>query len=178
MSCSAPLRWKRPAPAARPAHFWWKRADNRRVRGLRLSLALAVAMVAAGCYGNDTPGPTPGSMDDVIAAIVLQDVTVLHLTSGDPGCPTLSLHDNAVHLTVAIGSQSSSHEIYLLRWKNQATFDAAASDFAMCVSEFEASNPTMRVDRVASFPWRAYGPGWTPQLTTIIRNALSAAGGG
>ena len=108
-------------------------------------LGLVVGLSAAACSGSETPGPTPGSMDDVIADIVLQDVTVLHLTSGDPGCPQLSLHDNAVHLTVAIGAQSASHEVYLLRWKNGANFDAAAGDFAGCVSEFKASNPGMSV---------------------------------
>ena len=147
----------------------------RRVRiGL---LGLVVALSAAACYGSETPGPTPGSMDDVIAAIVLQDVTVLHLTSGDPGCPTLSLHDNAVHLSVAIGAQSASHDIFLLRWKNQADFDSTASEFASCVGEYKAANPGASVDRLDVFPWRAYGPGWTPQLRTILGNALVAAGG-
>lgn len=147
-------------------------------RILLCAALLAAALSVGGCYGDSGPGPTPGAMDDVIANIVLQDVTVLHLTSGDPGCPTLSLHDNAVHLTVAIGAQSASHEIYLLRWKNQRDFDAAGGDFASCVSEFNAANPSAGVSQFDSFPWRAYGPGWTTQLSTILTNALRAAGGG
>lgn len=139
---------------------------------------LATALSIGGCYGNSGPGPTPGSMDDVIANIVLQDVTVLHLTSGDPGCPTSALHDNAVHLTVAIGAQSASHEIYLLRWKNRADFDAAGPNFAACVSEFKAANPSAGVSELDAYPWRAYGPGWTTQLNTILNNALRASGGG
>ena len=139
---------------------------------------LATAVSVGGCYGDSGPGPTPGEMDDVIANIVLQDVTVLHLTSGDAGCPTGPLHDNAVHLTVAIGAQNASHEIYLLRWKNQADFDAAAGDFAACVSEYEAGNPSAIVGQLQASPWRAYGPFWTPQLNTIVMNALRAAGGG
>ena len=117
-------------------------------------------------------------MDDVIADIVLQDVTVLHLTSGDAGCPTSSLHDNAVHLTVVIGAQNASHEVYILNWKNQAKYDAAASDFGACLSEYSALNPDASVSEVDAFPWRTYGPGWTPQLRTIIANALATAGGG
>lgn len=145
-------------------------------------MLLAVAMVAAalsvgGCYGDSGPGPTPGEMDDVIANIVLQDTTVVHLTSGDAGCPTSALHDNSVHLTVAIDAQSASHEIYLLRWKNRAAFDAAAADFAACVSEFKAANPSAVVSHLDAYPWRAYGPGWTTQLSAILTNALYAAGG-
>ena len=138
---------------------------------------LAAALSVSACYGDSGPGPTPGEMDDVIANIVLQDVTVLHLTSGDTGCTTSSLHDNAVHLTVAIGAQSASHEIYLLRWKNQAKFDAAASDFRACVSEYQAANPGATISQVSAYPWRAYGPGWTAQLTTIVNAALYATGG-
>ena len=137
---------------------------------------LAVALSVGGCYGDSGPGPTPGEMDDVIANIVLQDTTVLHLTSGDPGCQTLSLHDNALHLTVAIDAQSASHEIYLLRWKNQRAFDAALADFAACVSEFTSGNPSASLSQLDAYPWRAYGPGWTPQLKTILANALTAAG--
>jgi hypothetical protein len=148
------------------------------VRVLAAVALLAAVLSVGGCYGDSGPGPTPGEMDDVIANIVLQDTTVLHLTSGDAGCPTSALHDNAVHLTVAIGAQSASHEIYLLRWKNQASFDAAAADFASCVSEFKAANPGAGVSQLDAFPWRAYGPGWTTQLSTILTNALRAAGGG
>ena len=116
-------------------------------------------------------------MDDVIANIVLQDVTVLHLTSGDAGCPTSSLHDNAAHLTLAIGAQSASHEVYLLRWKNQREFDEAATDFASCLSEFKALNPSAGATEIDAYPWRAYGSGWTTQLGTILANALYATGG-
>lgn len=138
---------------------------------------LVAASLLVGCYGNTAPGPTPGSMDDVIANIVLQDVTVLHLTSGDAGCPTSSLHDNAVHLTLVIGSQSASHEVYLLRWKNQAEFDEAADDFSSCVEEYRALNPAFRVATVDVPPWRAYGPSLDGPIGVVVFNALQAAGG-
>jgi hypothetical protein len=144
-----------------------------------VAVALLAAVLSVGaCYGDDGPGPTPGEMDDVIANIVLQNTTVLHLTSGDAGCPTSALHDNAVHLTVVIGSQNASHEVYVLRWKNQAAFDAAGADFAACVSEFKAANPAAIMTQLDEFPWRAYGPGWTTQLSGILTNALRGAGGG
>ena len=142
-----------------------------------LVTTLLAGMLVVGCYGDSGPGPTPGSMDDVIANIVLQDVTVLHLTSGDPGCQTATLHDNAVHLTVVIGAQSASHEVYVLNWKNPARYDAAATDFAACLADLGASDPGVTLTEVDAFPWRAYGPGWTPQLKTLILNALIATGG-
>lgn len=147
-------------------------------RSVWLGLVVALVLSVGGCYGDSGPGPTPGEMDDVIANIVLQNTTVLHLTSGDAGCPTSALHDNAVHLTVVIDAQNASHEVYLLRWKNQAAFDAAQTDFAACVSEFTAANPGASVTQLDEFPWRAYGPGWTTQLSAILTNALRAAGGG
>lgn len=137
-----------------------------------------VALLVTGCYGDSGPGPTPGTMDDVIANIVLQDVTILHLTSGDAGCSVATLHDNAVHATVVIGAQSASHEVYVLNWKNQARFDSAADSFGACLDEVRAANPGGIVAEVDAYPWRAYGPGWTPQLRQIVENALIASGGG
>lgn len=142
-----------------------------------MALVLAAGLVV-GCYGSTAPSATPGSMDDIIANIVLQDVTVLNLTSGDAGCPTSSLHDNAVHLTLVIGAQSASHEVYLLRWRNQAEYDEAAEDFAVCLEEFRALNPGMAVSAINSPPWRVFGPSLNSPIGPILANALLAAGGG
>lgn len=139
---------------------------------------ILAGLLVVGCYGNSGPGPTPGSMDDVIANIVLQDVTVLRLTSGDAGCPTSSLHDNAAHLTLVIGNQSASHEVYLLRWKNQREFDDATADFTACLDEFRALNPASTVSAINSPPWRVYGPSLDGPIGPILFNALRAAGGG
>jgi hypothetical protein len=88
-----------------------------------------------------------------------------------------SLHENAVHMTLVIGAQSASHEVYLLNWKNQAKYDAAAQDFAACMSEFKTHNPGAGVTELDAYPWRAYGPGWTPQLYTKLANALTSVDG-
>jgi hypothetical protein len=141
-----------------------------------LGLLMAAALVV-GCYGDTGPGPTPGSMDDVIGAIVLQGITVQHLTSGDAGCSVASLHENAVHMTLVIGAQSASHEVYLLNWKNQAKYDAAATDFAACMADFQAHNPQVQLTEIDAYPWRAYGPGWTSQLYDKLANAFTAVDG-
>jgi hypothetical protein len=123
------------------------------------------------------PSPTPAEMDDVIAALVLRDVTIHTLVSGDAGCPGSGLHGNGVHMEVAIGAQSALWTIYLLRWRRSSDFDAGAQEFADCIAEFEAANPGRTVVQVASNPWRAYGPNWPDPLRTIVSDALHAAGG-
>jgi hypothetical protein len=137
---------------------------------------LLAGSLLVGCSGISAPSPTPGSMDDVIANIVLQDVTVLNLTSGDAGCPTSSLHDNAAHLTLVIGDQSASHEVYLLRWRNQREYDEAFDDFNACLNEFRAFNGS--VSAINSPPWRVYGPSLNGPIGQIVFNALLATGGG
>ena len=143
----------------------------------RLFVGMLALLVVGGCYGDDGPGPTPGTMDDVIGAIVLQGITVQHLTSGDAGCSTASLHENAVHMTLVIGNQNASHEVYFFNWKNQAKYDAAASDFAACMAEYSSLNPGAQVTRLDAYPWRAYGPGWTTELYAKIADALTSVDG-
>ncbi len=153
------------------------RGDNQPAMRRGLFVGVLLLMTVGGCYGDTGPGPTPGTMDDVIGAIVLQGITVQHLTSGDAGCSVASLHENAVHMTLVIGAQSASHEVYFFNWKNQAKYDAAAADFAACMSEFKASNPGASVTRLDAYPWRAYGPSWTPELYTKLVNALTSVDG-
>lgn len=116
-------------------------------------------------------------MDDVIAALVRRDVTVHRLISGDAGCPGQELHDNAVHLEVAVGAQSSLKHVYLFRWRKPADFDGAVAAFEECVAEFSAAiNPVVEISQVDLAPWRAYGV-WDPQLARIVAEAIRASGG-
>jgi len=145
------------------------------------ALMLLVASLLFAACGGVTPTPSPGNMDDVIANLVLQGVTVHRLTSGDAGCPTTaggSVHDNAVYLEVAIGAQSALHRIHLLRWRRPADFEAGKAAFDQCVEEYRARNPGVEVSTLEAAPWRAYGPGWSDMMTTILNDALLATGGG
>ncbi len=143
-------------------------------------MLLVASLVLAAC-GGATPTPSPGNMDDVIANLVLQGVTVHRLTSGDAGCPNTagdSVHDNAVYLEVAIGSQSVLHRIHLLRWRRPADYEAGQAAFDACIAEFKALNPGVAVSTLEAAPWRAYGPGWNEMLRSILDSALRATGGG
>ena len=143
-----------------------------------LPLALLV-LVAVGCNNiGQAPPATPGSMDDVIAELVLRGATVHNLTSGDAGCPSSSLHDNAVRFDVALGTQSVTHEVFLLRWRRTSDFEASAQAFEDCVNEYRALHPGVQVSTLELDPWRAYGPTWGLDLSEILSAALAAAGGG
>jgi hypothetical protein len=132
------------------------------------------ALLVIGCGGVSTPTPTAGTMDDFIAALVLQGVTVHRMTGGEPGCPGTDLHDNATHLEVAVGSQSALKSIYLFRWRRQSDFNAAGPAFADCIAEYEAANPGVSAVPSELSPWRAFGPNWDPQLRTIVEQAMLA----
>ena len=140
-------------------------------------ILLLGALLLTGCGAFVAPAPTPAEMDDVIADLVLRGATVHRLVSGDAGCPSQDLHDNAIHMEIALGSQSATHEIYLMRWRRQSDYDAAAQDFADCVAEYQTANPDQTVTQLEANPWRAYGPGWTPQVQETLQAALEAAGG-
>lgn len=144
------------------------------VRGFVAALALAVV----GCGSFTAPTPTAGTMDDVIAGLVLRGITIHRLVSGDPGCPSSDLQSNAVRLEVSIGDRSATHDVYLMRWRGASDFADSAQPFSDCVVEYQALNPGQTVNQLESQPWRAYGPGWPPDLGQTIVDALHAAGGG
>ena len=138
---------------------------------------LVAAFVAGACSSTTTPTPTPGGMDDMIANLVLRGVTIHRLVSGDPGCPTSDLHDNAVHLEVSFAAQSSLKQIYLFQWRRASDFDAAAEAFNDCVAEYGETLPGVEVITVKASPWRAYGSFWGDDLRLVIENALREAAG-
>ena len=80
-------------------------------------------------------------------------------------------------MVLAIGAQSVSHEVYLMRWKDQADYDLAASTFDDCVTEYAALHVGAQLGRVELAPWRAYGDYWNPMLRTILENAMRTVGG-
>lgn len=146
------------------------------IRLVMLALA-AVLVMACGSGPIVAATPTPAAMDDVIAALVLRRLTIHTLVSGDPGCPGSDLHSNAIRLEVAIDDRSATHAIYLFRWRRAGDYAGSAQAFADCVAEYEARSPGQAVSQVESEPWRAYGPGWAPDLAPRLLDALRSAGG-
>jgi len=146
---------------------------------IRFAAFALASLIVIGC-GSGTvtaPTPTPASMDDVIAALVLRRLTIHRLVSGDPGCPGSDLHSNALRLEVAIDDRSATHEVYLFRWRRAADFAGSAQAFADCVAAYKALQPGTTVSQVDSEPWRAYGPGWAPDLAPKLLDAFQSVGG-
>lgn len=139
---------------------------------------LLVGSVLGACASGATPTPTPAGMDDVIANLVLRGVTIHRLVSGDPGCPTSDLHDNAVHLEVSFAAQSSLKDIYLFQWRRAADFEAASDAFRDCAAEFTDTAPGQELAIVHASPWRAYGPSWGDDLKAVVEHALRETAGG
>ncbi len=137
---------------------------------------LAFATVACGSF--TAPSATPEEMDDVIANLVLRGASIHNPVSGDAGCPSSDLHNNAVRFDVSLGTRSATQQVYLLRWRRTSDFDAGAQAFAECVAEYHALHPNVQLSTLELNPWRAYGPGWSIELGQVISDALAASGGG
>ncbi len=114
-------------------------------------------------------------MDDVIAALVLRGVAVHRLVSGDAGCPSSELHNNAVHMEVSLEAGSAKHDIYLVRWRRATDYQSGKTPFEDCIAEYRSLRPDVRVDALEAEPWRAYGPEWTDPLRQTIEDALRAS---
>ena len=138
---------------------------------------MLAALISGACASGAAPTPTPGGMDEAIANLVLRGVTIHRLVSGDPGCPTSDLHDNAVHLEVSFAAQSSIKDIYLFQWRRATDYDASSEAFNDCVSEYAELRPGIEVTPVYAAPWRAYGSQWGDDLTNVVEAALRDATG-
>lgn len=146
---------------------------------MRILLVALAALALGGCGGPVGASPTPpNEVGDVIAALVVRGATVEHVTSGDAGCPGSSLHSNGVHVQLTLAGETSPNDVYLVRWKSSAAFNAAAADFQACLAEYRSAHPDATIDQLARDPWRVYGPGWSTALRSALDAALQAAAGG
>lgn len=161
--------------ARHPAFSDVARDGARRVTRLML-IALSVVVLACGSGSAADPTETPGTMDDAIAALVLNGVAIHNLVGGDSGCAAQDLHDNAVRLEVSVGTMSSTRAIYLMRWRRQSDFDAAADTFASCITDFSEQTGALAIDQVANAPWRAFGADWPDPLRRAVADALDSVG--
>jgi hypothetical protein len=138
----------------------------------------AAALLAVGCGSPAAPPPSPGGFGDVIGELVLRGVTVQQHVSGDDGCPTVELHDNAARLSVSYGSTSRVFDVYVFRWRRASDFENEADAFAACAQEHGAQHPQAQLSTIEASPWRAYGTDWPPELRRAVDQALFEAGGG
>lgn len=143
--------------------------------GSRWLAAVVAAALAAGCYGGEST-PTPGGTTEVMQELTRSGLRIEGAVSGDAGCGSTSLSDNAVHLRVTLPPDTTIRDVYLFTFRSTA-YDGGAALVDDCQAALGAAGagPTVRVD-VA--PFRAFGPGWPPALRDVVTRALAAAAQG
>jgi hypothetical protein len=145
-----------------------------------LSAAVACASPAPSGTPTATATPTPGDLSAVQAALALRGVTIHEAVSGDAGCPGQpGLHGNAVRFELSLAGDDQPYEVFLFRWRRPSDFAAAEQSFADCVDEYTAGvSGDVSIDGVEVAPFRAYGPGWSEDLISVLEQALHDVGGG
>lgn len=147
-----------------------------------VAAVLAVAVAVAGCGGGKPPPATPLALSDLVSELVTHRVAVVKSISGDPGCDSADLAGNGVHLQVRESGDSSIYDVYLLRFKDQATWQREADAVAACAaagSGTAAAAADGTLQTIAVSPFRAYGAGWPPALEQALDAVIhiAAAGG-
>jgi len=136
---------------------------------------LGAALLLGGCGVFVRPSPTAGALTDVVNALVLRGMTVTDQVAGDPGCQDSALYSNAVRYDIRPPGDASAYPVFIFGWKSEATFDADKASFDSCVETYsESSAPVSTAEHL---PWRAFGPGWPPDLRAAVDAALTEAGG-
>lgn len=145
----------------------------------RFAALVLVTVLLAGCGAFKAPAqPTAGALTDIVAALVVRNMTITDQVAGDPGCgsQTSALHSNAVRYDVRPAGDTRSYPVYVFSWKSQATFDADKVAFDACVQD-EQQSSIGPVQTVEYLPWRAFGPGWPTTLRDAVDAALKGASG-
>jgi len=141
--------------------------------------AAVLPLVLTGCGAFVAPTQqAAGELTDVVNNLVRRNMTVTGQVAGDPGCgggPS-SLYSNAVRYDIRPPGSTQSYPVYVFDWKSQQAFDADKAAFDACVGSAKAQS-TAGLDAVEHLPWRAFGPGWTPELRDAVDAALTEAGG-
>ena len=120
-------------------------------------------------------------MSAIQAALALRGATIHEAVSGDAGCPSVAgVHQNAARFEISLAADVyQRYEVFLFRWRRPSDFAAAEQPFSDCVDEYTAGlTGDVPVDGLEVEPWRAYGPGWSPDLMDLIESALRDVGGG
>ena len=114
----------------------------------------------------------------VFEQIAVAGGTITSITSGDPGCDSEELAGNAVRIRVGAPSGADA-DVYLTTYRNRPFWEASAAASDACVAQVaeRAGTAADAVDRLDISPYRAWGTGWTPELTELLQRAMTTAAG-
>jgi hypothetical protein len=145
-----------------------------------MAITSTAVLALMACKGTAPPA-TPQDLTGFVTELVRRHVAVVKTISGDPGCADASLVPNGVHLRVSLAPDPTVYDAYLFRFKNEATWSAAASKVAACAAQ-GPTTATAAADgsliTLSASPFRAFGVGWSSALRAAIDGALRAAAAG
>lgn len=166
-----------PAPPAPPRPARGSTIPPRAGGGLRLTVALAAALVVlAGCsaFTPQTPKPTATTFNGIVAELAVEGIRVEHVVSGDPGCDDQRLARTAISFDASGLDQLEPTQIYLYAFKDEAVYDELRPVVDLCARSY-VTDPADYAS-VDATPYVFAGPGpWAPEFEDGLRRALERA---
>ena len=143
----------------------------------RVIATFLAASIAAAC-GTGSPSPSAAEMTEFLQGLVLRGATIHEQVGGDAGCSDSTLYGNALRLELTLAQDGNDYEVFVFRWRKPTDFDASAVRFEGCLDEFASGSARdANVESVEVRPWRAFGPGWSPELRATLEETFRASGG-
>ena len=158
-----------PARGVAPRRAWLRGA---------LALAATAALVAA-CAGPPVAA-SPQPVTGVFQQLFVHGGATLNLVSGDPGCDNPDMVPFAIHARVRVpATATTTADVYLFTYADHAAYDRQADAFEACKTGYAASAAAAGrpVDELDVSPYRAFGPGWTPEVRAALLQSMSEAAG-
>jgi hypothetical protein len=143
-------------------------------RILRLVTPPAALLLLAACYNFATPSYHPGDATDLGAAIERNGLTIRSVTPGDSACADAGLIANALHLVVGDPADDADRDIWIYSFRERY-WDASKAQVDACQEAYEGAHPGSSVNRVDIPLYRAFGPGWSTDLTQALKAGLNEA---
>lgn len=167
--------------ACRDRAIYRSGAVHRSATVRRLACLTLVAVLALAACTGTRPRSTPLDLSGVVTELIKRQVAVVQTIGGDPGCDDADLRPNGVHLRVSLKPDPTVYDIYLFRFKDDATWSSGSAAVTACAAA-GASTATAAADgalqTIAVSPYRAFGLGWPSALRAALEATLRVASAG
>lgn len=161
-----------------------------RGRGSIASLLLIVAVLSIGC-GSPRPVATPADAQSIFGELARRGGSVTEIVAGETGCGDPGLVANAIRFRLRAPGMTEPATVHLFVFRDRSSFEAAADSVERCRITYAATHPgtpadtsdavgpgaSAEVDSVAVGTYRAFGPGWPPELRALLESTLADLAG-
>lgn len=154
-------------------------APNRRVRGARSAIGLAlltVAIVGCGTISPTPPSPTPADFQGIAGTIVQRGIRISHIVSGDPGCADQDLGKTAIAFDAVGLDQAAPIRLYLYIFRNRATYERLRATVDECARAYVSDPETYESVETSPYVLSGQGP-WAEKFKANLRSAITEAAG-